>query len=198
MGSNMGTRTNEEREQCILAMEEELRLLKGQSPQSSNFSGFAPLCTPVGGVSLAGSEATQGPHLNEPKQKLEMGGSRHDHDRWLLNGRLYLEAHRWLTNAQHVAYFTCQHVGAALGPSFVQSFKQVTLLIGMRLKLGSAAFNPNPTMMSWTDWSTCLSMNGQSLNTSVNLTLCWLRCRWTSPWMIACCSEPFARDWTKH
>ena len=118
MGSNMGTMTNEERERRILAMEEELRLLKGQSPQSSNFPGFAPLCTPVGGVSLAGSEATQGPRLNEPKQKLEMGGSRHDHDRWLVNGQLYLEANGWLTNAQHVAYFTCQHVGSSLWPIF--------------------------------------------------------------------------------
>ena len=118
VGSNMGTMSNEERERCILAMEEELRLLKGQSPQSSNFPGFAPLCTPVGGVSLAGTEATQGPRLNEPKQKLEMGGSRHDHDRWLVNGRLYLEANGWLTNAQHVAYFTCQHVGSSLWPIF--------------------------------------------------------------------------------
>ena len=43
---------------------------------------------------------------------------RHDHDRWLVNGRLYLEANGWLTSAQHVAYFTCQHVGSSLWPIF--------------------------------------------------------------------------------
>ena len=59
-----------------------------------------------------------------------------------MNGRLYLEANGWLTSAQHVAYFTCQHVGVAFGLSFARSFMRVTLLTGMRLKPGSVAFNP--------------------------------------------------------
>ena len=41
VGSNMGTMSNEERERRIQATEEELRLLKGQTPQPSR------VCTTV-------------------------------------------------------------------------------------------------------------------------------------------------------
>ena len=51
-GSDMGTMSNEERERRILAMEEELRLLKGQSPQSSNFSRVCTLVHPGWGSQL--------------------------------------------------------------------------------------------------------------------------------------------------
>ena len=117
-GSNMGTMTDEEREERIRAMEEELRRLKGPSRPASSFPGFAPLCTPVGGVSLTEPEGAQGPRLSEPRQKLELGGSQHEHDRWLVNGRLYLAAHGWLASTPHVEYFVCQHVGDNLWPIF--------------------------------------------------------------------------------
>ena len=109
------------RRQELLRELSALELGEGDPPRVS-FPGFPnPGITHGTDVTLGGltsQEARSRPRLSEPKQVLELDGSTQEHDRWLCNARLFLQANDMLGDRDHIAYFVSKNVGSSLWPIF--------------------------------------------------------------------------------